>query len=62
MNVIIHYPTSAEGKQALAEKAAAIHAQTVVENLQIMPCPTEQKKALVDEIRRIYRNKSCKPL
>lgn len=50
MNVIVHYPTSAAGKQALAETVASVHAQAVLHKLQSLTCPKEQGVDIIREL------------
>lgn len=47
LNIIIHYPTSPEGIAALRDKVAGEHAAVVSRYLQNLPCPKEQKLALI---------------
>lgn len=43
-------------QQELAKKVAAVHAQTVIEKIKSMPCPIEQKAALIDAIKEVHQN------
>ena len=48
MGVIMHYPTTPEKQEELSKKVAAVHAQTVMEQIKAMPCPVEQKAELIE--------------
>ena len=39
----MHYPTTPEKQEELSKKVAAVHAQTVMEQIKALPCPVEQK-------------------
>ena len=56
MGVIMHYPTTPEKQEELSKKVAAVHAQTVIEKIKSMPCPIEQKAALIDAIKEVHQN------
>mgnify|MGYP000553223450 CR=1 FL=1 len=46
------------GKQEeLSKKVAAVHAQTVMEQIKAMPCPVEQKAELIEAIKRIHQQR-----
>lgn len=55
MGVIMHYPTTPEKQEELSKKVAAVHAQTVMEQIKAMPCPVEQKAELIEAIKRIHQ-------
>ena len=57
MGVIMHYPTTPEKQEELSKKVAAVHAQTVMEQIKAMPCPVEQKAELIEAIGRIHRQR-----
>ena len=57
MGVIMHYPAGPEMQAALSEQVAAVHAQTVMENIKSMSCPVEQKSELIEAIGRIHRQR-----
>lgn len=52
MNIIVHYPQSTEGKDALEEKVATVYAQSVLQKLQSLSCPKEQKSELLEYIKK----------
>ena len=53
----MHYPAGPEMQAALSEQVAAVHAQTVIENIKSMSCPVEQKAELIEAIGRIHRQR-----
>ena len=57
MGVIMHYPTAPEKLEELSRKVAAVHAQTVIENIKSMPCSAEQKAELIEAIKRVHRKR-----
>ena len=57
MGVIMHYPTTPEKQEELSKKVAAVHAQTVMENIKSMSCPVEQKAELIEAIKRIHQQR-----
>ena len=56
MGVIMHYPTTPEKQEELSKKVAAVHAQTVMEQIKAMPCPV-QKAELIEAIKRIHQQR-----
>ncbi|MGN1001584.1 MAG: hypothetical protein ACI4PC_02335 [Oscillospiraceae bacterium] len=46
----VHSPKSEEGRQALARRAAAVHADLVCRAIQKLPCPSQQKARLLDAV------------
>ena len=57
MGVIMHYPTTPEKQEELSKKVAAVHAQTVMEQIKAMPCPVEQRAELIEAIKRIHQQR-----
>ena len=57
MGVIMHHPATPETRAALSKQVAAVHAQTVIENIKSMPCPVEQKAELIEAIKRIHQQR-----
>ena len=53
----MHYPTTPEKQAELSKKVAAVHAQTVMEQIKAMPCPVEQKAELIEAIKRIHQQR-----
>ena len=57
LGVIMHGPTTPEKQEELSKKVAAVHAQTVMEQIKAMPCPVEQKAELIEAIKRIHQQR-----
>ena len=57
MGIIMHYPTTPENQEELSKKVAAVHAQTVMEQIKSMPCPVEQKAKLIEAIKQIHQQR-----
>lgn len=50
MEVIVHYPQTATGQEALANEVARIHADHAFQMIQKLSCPIEQQKRLLSLI------------
>ena len=50
INVIVHYPTTDEGKQELAKRVSSVHADIVNQYIQKLSCPSSQKIQLMNAI------------
>ena len=50
INIIVHYPTTEEGWRELRKRMAIVHADAVLNSVQILNCPTWQKIKLIDAI------------
>ena len=50
INVILHFPTTEEGKEALARRVSDIHAAAVIQRIKELNCPTQQKLDLLDAV------------
>ena len=48
---------NSEKQEELSKKVAAVHAQTVMEQIKAMPCPVEQKAELIEAIKRIHQQR-----
>lgn len=55
MKVVLHTPDTKEATQELSKKVAAVHAQTVLEQIKATPCPAEQKTKLFDVIKQLRK-------
>ncbi len=49
-NIIKHFPQTEEGKQELARRVAIVYADSIIERLRKLECPSEQKLQLLDAI------------
>jgi len=52
MKITVHYPKSKEDIIALQKKVAVVHAETVIHHIEKLPCPTSQKTALLNAIKK----------
>ena len=50
MKAILHIPDTEKAAQELGKKVAVVHAQTVLEQIKAVSCPTEQKIKLMDAV------------
>lgn len=50
VHLIVHTPTTEDGKIALAKRVADVHAAAVTQYLKSLNCPTRQKLALLDAV------------
>ena len=58
VNVIVHYPKTEAGKEALARRVADVHATSVTQRLKALNCPTSQKLELLDAVIETVKNRS----
>ncbi|MDR2025057.1 MAG: hypothetical protein LBQ71_17860 [Hungatella sp.] len=50
MNMIVYQPKTEEGRNELEKKSAILHSQAVLQYIQQLPCPNDQKQALIEEL------------
>lgn len=50
IEIIVHYPTTDEGKKELARRVSEVHADFVCAKLKAMDCPTKQKLELLNTV------------
>jgi len=50
INVILYLPDSQEGTAELAHRIASVHADTVLNRIKKLECPSKQKNTLLDAI------------
>jgi hypothetical protein len=55
IRVIVHGPTTEEGKRALAKRVARVHADMVSQYIQSLNCSYEQKIQLLDAVLETAR-------
>lgn len=58
MNVIVHYPETAEKQQELEKRVAKYHADQIAHYIEKLNCPVAQKLMLVDLIIAIAQDKA----
>ena len=56
MNVIIHYPKTRQGIEKLECKVASVHVEVVKSYIKQLPCPKEQKLALLKSVQDDLKN------
>lgn len=59
VQISIHHPETEEGRLALAERAADIHADYVAASVRKLTCPDRQKQALMQAVMDTVRDR-CK--
>lgn len=52
LNVVVHYPQEDEKQRELKKRIAATHGDAVVRSIERLPCPTEQKLELLNQLLR----------
>lgn len=57
MNVTLHLPQTPQGLQNLKIQVSALYAKGVIEQIQKLSCPTEQKLDLIKEIEKACKAK-----
>lgn len=50
IHVIVHFPTTEEGKDELARRVSDVHAAAVIQRIKELNCPTQQKLELLDAV------------
>lgn len=50
LNIIMCYPKTEEGQRELQKRIALVHAEAVKQYLSKLPCPKEQKLALLKAV------------
>lgn len=50
MEMIVHYPITPEKQRFISEQAAIIHAQAIIQAIDRLSCPKEQKLYLLNLI------------
>ena len=50
MNMIVYQPKTEEDRKELRKKAALLHSQAVLQYIQQLSCPNDQKQALMEEL------------
>ena len=58
IHVIVHKPTSLDGKIELARRVADVHAQSVHRRIKELNCPTSQKLELLDAVIATVKKRS----
>ena len=53
MNIIVHYPKSAEATEELKRRVATVHIEAVTTRINSLSCPKSQKLALVENLKNL---------
>ena len=53
MNIIVHYPKSAELSAELEKRVATVHIDAVTALINSLSCPKPQKLCLVEELKKV---------
>ena len=53
MNIIVHYPQTAEAMEKLKKCVATVHIEAVTTHINSLSCPKHQKIKLINDIRVI---------
>lgn len=59
MEIIVHYPESAEKQAEFDARVAKFHAEYVAQHIEKLNCPSEQKLRLIDAIVQTIQD-GCK--
>lgn len=51
MNIIVHYPQSAEAMAELQKRVATVHIEAVTTHINSLSCPKSQKLSLLEEVK-----------
>lgn len=54
MKVFVYWPKQQKDIRTIQQKVAAIYAKAAGGYLESLPCPTEQKLKLLDELQNTY--------
>ena len=50
IKLIVHYPSTPEGRHALENQVARVHADFLLSRVKSLSCPSDQKLALIDSV------------
>lgn len=51
MNIIVHYPQSAELSSELEKRVATVHIDAVTTRINSLSCPKSQKLSLIEKLK-----------
>jgi hypothetical protein len=57
LKVVVNYPATDKGVEELKRSISLLHAQSIMEKLQSLNCPTKLKLQILDEV--IEKIKNC---
>ena len=58
ISVIVHFPTTEEGKEELARLVSDVHAAAVIQRIKELNCPTQQKLDLLDAVIKTAKERN----
>ena len=61
INMIIYYPKSEKGKKLLAHRVAQVHADSVIDKIKRLNCPSNQKTELLNAVLNTAKNEESGP-
>lgn len=56
MNIIVHYPKSAEAMAELQKRVATVHIDAVTTHINSLSCPKSQKLTLLEKLQNNHNN------
>ena len=62
INIIVHYPKTAEAQQELSDRIAGVHADIVHQRIKKLTCPSRQKIQLLDSVIKSASKKQALPM
>lgn len=51
MNIVVHYPKSADAIAELEKRVAEVHIETVTTYINSLSCPKSQKLSLIEKLK-----------
>lgn len=61
INIIVYYPKSEEGKKLLAQRVSQVHADSVIDKIKRLNCPSERKTELLNAVLSTAKNEESGP-
>ena len=61
INMIVYYPKSEDGKKLLAQRMAQVHADSVIDRIKRLNCPSERKTELLNAVLSTAKNEESGP-
>ena len=59
--MITYYPKSKEGKKLLTQRVAQVHADSVINKIKRLNCPSDQKTELLNAVLNTAKNEESGP-
>ena len=56
INMIVYYPKSVEGNKLLAQRVAQVHADSIIDRIKRLNCPSNQKTELLNAVMNTAKN------